>query len=128
METWNGSELGEEIRLGDGENEVYGNGGDDTIIASYGVNTIYYNANDGIDLIQFAAPREYQFFGFRAAAQMALDAGIGTGSYTNSYFSSADSGLLERLPENIRSVLTNLQFGGIVDAGSTPTDRDQERL
>jgi VCBS repeat-containing protein len=124
-ETWNGSELDDYIAVDGGENIVAAGEGNDMIVASSGENTILYNAGDGIDTIYFAAPRTYQFAGFLAAAQTALDGGLSSAvdgspddfyAYSLDYFANADMGLLERLPESIRNVMYGMRDGSTVSA------------
>lgn len=106
----------------DGENIIDAGLGDDYIDAVSGQNTIVYDLGDGVDTIVFAPPRTYQFSGFLEEVQRALAEDFGTLSgsdpYSNDYFSTIDSSLLDRLPPEIASVLRDLDptYGGTVSA------------
>ena len=120
MATYNGSDLGDYIVAKAGDNIIAGGLGDDVIDAGAGTNTIRYNLGEGVDTIYFAAPRTYQFAGFRVAAEQALATNLGTGNYSNAYFRNADPGLIERLPESMRSVFETMRDS---EAGVVPASQ-----
>ena len=125
MATYNGSDLGDYIVAKAGDNIIAGGLGDDVIDAGAGTNTIRYNLGEGVDTIYFAAPRTYQFAGFRVAAEQALATNLGTGSYSNAYFRNADPGLIERLPDSIRSVFETMRDS---EAGVVPASQAKAAL
>jgi Ca2+-binding RTX toxin-like protein len=120
----NGSIQDDYLETVDGTNVVTGGPGNDYILATSGQNTIVYNVGDGIDTVNFAAPRSYQFAGFLAAAQSALSGGALSGPYQSSYFASVDSSLFTRLPSGIATTLTAIQSGPVDGAAATKAFND----
>jgi Ca2+-binding RTX toxin-like protein len=86
---------------GEGENEYQGGAGNDWINGASGENTIIYNLGDGIDTVSYAPPRSYQFAGWLEEIERALASDdFATNAYSNTYFSSFDFSLLQRLPND----------------------------
>jgi Ca2+-binding RTX toxin-like protein len=111
-----GTEFSDFLDGGEGENWYEGGAGDDYIVGSSGQNTIVYNIGDGVDTIEYAPSRSYQFAGFLEEALRALNEDLGgiegepsSGDYVNAYFTEVDPGLLARLPEEIRVTLEGFQ-------------------
>ena len=113
-----------------GVNNYTGGAGDDAIDGTDGVNTINFAAGDGVDTVNFAMPRTYQFADFLSAAQQALnDLSSFSGSqYSNAYFASADTSLLYALPPDIANTLAAFQTpqvdadGNEIPGSVSPTD------
>jgi Ca2+-binding RTX toxin-like protein len=120
----NGGIQDDYLEPADGQNVITGGLGNDTIVGTSGQNTIVYNAGDGIDTVNFAAPRTYQFAGFLAAAQTALASGALSGPYENSYFAGVDSDLFTRLPSTIANTLTAMRSGPVEGAVATQAFTD----
>jgi Ca2+-binding RTX toxin-like protein len=106
------TDAGDEMNGGDGENFYDGGAGNDSINGADGVNTINYELGDGVDRISFALPRSYQYADFLTEAQSALTelASLDPAAeYTNSFFATADLGLINSLPAEIASILGAMQ-------------------
>ena len=97
-----GTEQNDWLDGGDGVNEYQGGAGNDWINGANGENTIVFNLGDGIDTINYAPPRTYQFAGWLEEIERALaNDDFSTATYGNSYLqetSSTVSSLLQRLP------------------------------
>jgi len=95
----------------DGVNEIIGGAGNDNIDATSGTNTIEFNNGDGVDSVTVGLPRTFQFADFLSAAQTGLAEleSFGGGAYSNSYFATADSSLIEMLPADLRTSIGALQ-------------------
>ena len=122
IENMIGTEYNDWLDGGEGENRYEGDGGDDWINGTTGVNSIVYNLGDGVDTISYAPPRAYQFAGFLEEAQRALDNDLGPSvtGYSNSYFAQADSSLYARLPAEIRDVLNGFRDQFVDNVGMQP--------
>ena len=95
----------------DGVNDIVGGGGNDNINATSGVNTIEYNSGDGVDAVQVALPRTFQYADFLTAAQAGLAdlQNFAGAAYSNSYFATADSSLIAMLPADLQASIGALQ-------------------
>jgi len=85
-----------------GVNVIDGGAGDDEIVALDGSNTILFGVGSGMDSIDFAPERSYQYAGFVEEAQKALailntpdsDGNLPSGPVTDAYFGTIASKVL----------------------------------